>query len=152
MKPVLFLRIASVLTLIHAVLHTVGGVFGKADSGPAAIAEQAMQVNQFLLAGHMRSYFDFYRGMGLAVTILLTAESVVFWQFGSLAKSDPKRLRPILGTFLVAYAVLAVNSYTYFFLGPVIAEILIVLSLGMAIVTAKAVAPARATQLADSRV
>ena len=29
MKTTLFLRIASVLTLIHAVLHTIGGVFGK---------------------------------------------------------------------------------------------------------------------------
>ena len=29
-RPVLFLRIASALTFIHAVLHTVGGVF----SGP----------------------------------------------------------------------------------------------------------------------
>jgi hypothetical protein len=28
-------------------------------------------------------------------------------------------------TFLFAYGVLAVNSYAYFFLGPVIAEILI---------------------------
>ena len=28
MRPVIFLRIASVLTLIHAALHTFGGVFG----------------------------------------------------------------------------------------------------------------------------
>lgn len=26
MKPVIFLRIASILTLIHAILHTFGGV------------------------------------------------------------------------------------------------------------------------------
>jgi hypothetical protein len=33
--------------------------------------------------------------------------------------------------------VLAVNSYAYFFLGPVIAEIIIAACLGLAIVTAK---------------
>ena len=33
MKPVIYLRIASILTLIHSILHTVGGVFGKPPSG-----------------------------------------------------------------------------------------------------------------------
>jgi hypothetical protein len=136
-KPVLFLRIAAVLTFIHAVLHTIGGVFGKAEPGPAAVAVEAMKANQFLLMGYMRSYWEFYRGMGLAVTIFLMAEAVVFWQLGSLARTDARPLRPVVATFLVAYAVLAVNSYTYFFLAPVIVEILIAACLGMAIVTAK---------------
>ena len=136
-KPVLFLRIAAVLTFIHAVLHTIGGVFGKVEPGPAAVAVEAMKANQFLLMGHMRSFWDFYRGMGLAGTISLTAEAVAFWQLGSLAKTEVRQLRAIAGTFLVAYAALAVNSYTYFFLGPVIVEILIAACLGMAIATAK---------------
>jgi hypothetical protein len=136
-KPVLFLRIAAILTLIHAVLHTIGGVFGKVEPGPAAVAVEAMKANQFLLMGYTRSFWDFYRGMGLAVTVFLAAEAVVFWQLGSLARTDARRLRPIVGTFLVAYAALAVNSYTYFFLGPVIVEILIAACLGLAILTAK---------------
>ena len=73
----------------------------------------------------------------MTVTICLTAEAVLFWQLGSLAKTDSLRLRPILGTFLIAYAVLAVNSNAYFFIGPVVAEILIAAFLGMAIYTAK---------------
>ena len=136
-KTVLFLRIAAVLTFIHAVLHTIGGVFGKVGPGPASIAVAAMQSNEFLVMGNMRSLWAFYRGLGLAVTILLTAEAVLFWQLGSLAKNDARRLRPILGTFLVAYAVMAVNSNMYFFSGPVIAEILIAACLGLAIFTAK---------------
>jgi len=137
MKSTLFLRIAAVFTLIHAVLHTVGGVFSQAEPGPATDAVAAMKSNEFMLMGHVRSYWDFYRGLGLAVTILLTAEAVVFWQLGSLAKTGPQRLRPIMATFAVAYAVLAVNSYTYFFLGPVIVEIMIVVCLGLAILTAR---------------
>lgn len=136
-KPVLFLRIAAVLTLIHAVLHTIGGVFGKVEPGPAAVAVEAMKVNQFLLMGHMRSFWEFYRGMGLAVTIFLAAEAVVFWQLGSLARTDARRLRPVVATFLVAYVALAINSYTYFFLAPTIVEILIAACLGLAIATAK---------------
>jgi len=136
-KTVVFLRIAAVLTFIHAVLHTVGGVFGSVGPGPASVAAAAMKANQFLVIGHMRSYWDFYRGLGLTVTICLTAEAVLFWQLGSLAKTDGRRLRPILITFLIAYAVLAVNSNAYFFFGPVVAEILIAACLGAAIFSAK---------------
>jgi hypothetical protein len=96
-----------------------------------------MKMNQFLLMGHMRSFWDFYRGLGLGATISLTAEAILFWQLASLAKTEAQRLRPIMATFLVAYTALAVNSYTYFFLGPVIAEIFIAAFLGLAIVTAK---------------
>jgi hypothetical protein len=93
---------------------------------------------------HTRSYWDFYRGLGLGTTIFLTAEAVLFWQLGSLAKTDARRLRSILATFLIAYAALAVNSYAYFFLGPVIAEIFIASCLGLAIATAKSQAAAYA--------
>jgi hypothetical protein len=137
MKPAIFLRVAAALTFIHAVLHTIGGVFGKVPPGPAAVAAEAMKMNQFLVMGHMRSFWDFYRGMGLAATISLTAEAILFWLLGSLAKTDAQHLRPIIAAFLIAYAALAIDSYTYFFRGPVIAEILIVACLGLALVTAK---------------
>jgi hypothetical protein len=135
-KPVVFLRIAAILTFIHAVLHTIGGVFGHVDPGPATVAVQAMKTNQVLIMGHLRSFWEFYRGLGLAATISLTSESIAFWQLASLAKTEAQRLRPILTTFAVAYSVLAVNSYTYFFIAPVIVEILIAACLSMAIVTA----------------
>jgi hypothetical protein len=136
MKPVIFLRMASVLTLIHAVLHTIGGVFGKPAPGVQAATVLVMKTNQFPLMGFTRSFWDFYIGMGLGVSIFLTVEALVFWQFGSLAKTHARELRPILATFAVGYLVFAVNSYRFFFLGPVVAEILIVLCLVMAIQTA----------------
>jgi hypothetical protein len=137
MKPVVFLRIASVLTIIHAVLHTVGGVFGGIPPGPATVAATAMKANQFMALGHMRTFWEFYRGMGLAVSIFLAAEGIIFWLLSSLAKSDAARLRPVLAMFVLAYLAMSVNSYLYFFSAPVIVEILIALCLVGAIVTAK---------------
>jgi len=138
MKPAIFLRIASVLTIVHALLHTIGGVYSSPDPGPQTVAVTAMKANQFLLMGHMRSYFDFYRGMGLAGTISLTAEGIIMWQLGNLVKTAGVRLRPVLGTFLLAYTVMSVNSNAYFFWGPVVAEILIAACFLGAMVTAKA--------------
>lgn len=148
MKPVLFLRVASALTLLHAVLHTIGGVFGKPAPGIAAATDAVMRANSFQILGVTRSYWEFYRGMGLGVTIFLTAEGFVFWLLGSLIKKHStddllRELRPILWVFTLAYLVFAVNSYTYFFAGPVIGEILIAASLVGAIVTAKPVSAAR---------
>jgi hypothetical protein len=136
-KPVLFLRIASVLTFIHAVLHTIGGVFGKIDPGPAAVAVAAMKANQVLVMGSMRSFWDFYFGLGLALSISMTAESILMWQLASLAKSEARRLRPMMATFLAAYVVIAINSNAHFFIAPVIVEILIALCFAVAIATAK---------------
>jgi hypothetical protein len=136
MRTVLFLRIASVLTLVHAALHTIGGVFGEPAPGAQQATVAVMKANQFAVMGVMRSYGDFYMGFGLVVSVFLTVEAVVFWQLGSLAKIDAVRLRPVLATFLVGYLGAAVVSYRYFFAAPVITEILIALCLGFAIASA----------------
>jgi hypothetical protein len=140
MRTVLFLRIASVLTLIHAALHTIGSVFGGASPGGQQAAVTAMKANEFVAMGVTRTYWDFYMGLGLTVSVFLTVEAVVFWQLGLLAKSDALRLRPVLAAFLVGYLCVAMVSYRYFFAAPVITEILIALCLGLAIAFAKQVA------------
>ena len=137
MRTVLFLRIASVLTLVHAVLHTIGGVFGGAAPGPQQAVVTAIQVNQFQVMGVTRTFWDFYMGLGLAGSVSMTVEAVVFWQLSSLAKTDALRLRPVLATFLIGFLGVAVVSYRYFFVAPVIAEILIALCLGLAIASAR---------------
>ncbi len=136
MKPVIFLRIASILALIHSILHTIGGVFGKPTPGTATMVAATMRLT-FPAFGTMRSYADFYRGMGLAVTIFLTMDAAILWLLTSLAKSDSARLRPILAVFLMGYLAMALNSYTFFFSGPVIAELLIVTFIAAALVTAR---------------
>ena len=137
MKPSILLRVASVLTLVHAVLHTIGGVFGKTPPGAATVAVAAMQANHFVFMGAMRTYWEFQRGMGLAVTVFLTAEAIVFWMLASLAKTNARQLRPILVTFFFAYVAFAIVSARYFFWTPVVVELTIALCLGLACAGAK---------------
>ena len=141
MKPVIFLRIASVLTFIHAVAHTVGGVFGKPEPGPQLAAVSAMKANTFPIMGATRSFWDFHMGMGLAASVSLTAEAILFWQLSSLAKTDAPRLRPILITFTVAYLAMSVVTWTYLFPPPSVTEILIALCFIGAIATSKSAVP-----------
>jgi hypothetical protein len=136
MKPTLYLRLASVLTLLHAVLHTVGGVFGQPAPGPQLAAVSAMQSNRFLVMGVERSYWHFYRGMGLAVSIFLFMGAIVFWQLSTLAQTtgiDASRLRPILTMLLASYLAMSLCSWKYFFAPPVIVELLIAFCVGLAL-------------------
>ena len=135
MKPQIFVRSASVLLFIHALLHTVGGVFGKIDPGPAAVAVSAMKSNQFTSFGNLRTFWDFYMGLGLAVSISLTMEAVVLWILAPLSVNSEAKLRPALAAFAIGYVIFAVNSFRYFFIGPVIVELLITACLLAAIAT-----------------
>ena len=130
----MWLRVAAELTLIHAVLHTVGGVYGAVAPGPETVAVTAMKENTFEAFGNLRSFWMFYRGMGLAVTIFLTLEAVVFWLLGGLAKTEGVRLRPVVLAFAAGYLAFAVVSWQYFFLAPVLTELLIAACLSVAAV------------------
>lgn len=137
MRPTPWLRAASILTLFHSIAHTLGGVFGAPPPGPGEAAVAAMKANTFLVMGNQRSFWMFYRGMGLGVTISLTMEAILFWLLGNIARDSDADLRSVFAVFLVGYLVLAMNSFLYFFAPPVVVEILIAACLAMAIVTAK---------------
>lgn len=141
MKATIYLRIAAVLTLVHSILHTVGGVFGKTPPGPASVAAAAMQANQFVFMGATRTYADFLRGMGLAMTIFLTAEAIVFWMLAGVVKQDGAALRPVLAVFALGYLAFALNSMVYFFTFAAVMEACIAAFLVLALVTART--PAR---------
>jgi hypothetical protein len=133
-----WLRVASVLTFVHAALHTVGGVFGKVAPGAEQTAVDAMKGNAFVAMGVTRTMWDFYRGMGLAVMIFLTLAAVVLWQMAVLAKTEMFPLvRPVLAAFMLGFLLMAVVSWQYFFAGPLVAELLIAVCVGLAMIPAR---------------
>jgi len=136
MKAFVFLRVASILTFIHSVLHTVGGVFGKPATEVAAGVAAYMRT-PFPILGVTRSYSDFYMGMGVGVTIFLTMDAFLLWILAAMAKKDAARVRPLVFVFALGYLAFAFNSYEFFFAAPVITELLIVACLVAAIVAAK---------------
>ena len=137
MKPTLFLRIASVLTLIHCILHTIGGVLSSPQHGPEEIAVvETMKAHTFNVMGSMRSYWDFNMGYGLSVTISLFVQALLFWQLGTMAKTNPAWTRPILALFFFNYIAMTVVVWRYFFIGPAVTELIIAGCLAAAFLTA----------------
>ena len=90
-SPALFLRIASVLTVLHCIGHTIGGVF-SVDAPPGTkegAVVSTMKSNQFDVMGATRSFWDFFIGFGLTISVSSLLQAVVFWQLAGLAKTDP---------------------------------------------------------------
>jgi hypothetical protein len=130
----LFLRIASVLTLLHGIAHTIGVVFGAdADPTPEETAVlQAMKSHRFEMMGSLRSFWDFFLGYGLFISIAFLTQAILFWWLASLARKAVREIRPITACFSVAYLGFAILAWNYFFLSAVILEGSIAICLGAA--------------------
>jgi hypothetical protein len=133
-----FLRVASVLTVLHCVGHTIGGVFGV-DAPPGTkegAVVDAMKSNQFEVMGAIRSFWDFFIGYGLTISVSSLIQAVVLWQLAGLAKTEPRRIRPIIAAFLFANLGFAVLAWRYFFMPPLVGAVLTTIVLGLAYVGA----------------
>jgi hypothetical protein len=132
----LFLRAASVLTLLHCIGHTIGGVFG-ADAAPPpeeAPVIEAMKSHRFEMMGSMRSFWDFFFGYGLFISINFLIQAVLFWQLASLANKGVKEIRPIIACFFLGYIGFTILGWNYFFAAAAIHEALITILLGLALI------------------
>ena len=137
MKPTLFLRITSILALIFCALHTVGGVLSKPAPGVQTFVVQVMKSNSFNFMGSIRTFWDFNMGYGLILSVVLFIHSLLFWQLGSMVKTDGARLRPVLALLCLEFAAQSPIAGRYFFLGPAITSAIIAACLAIAFFTAR---------------
>jgi hypothetical protein len=131
MKAPLLLRIASIITLLLAVGHTSGGLSFWSPAGETEVL-RAMRSFHFDAGGISRTYLDFYLGFGFIIGVYLLAQAVVLWQLASMAKADPIRVRPLVGSFLLASVVSVFLSWRFIFLLPVVSFTAVAVCLGLA--------------------
>jgi len=136
MKPSIWLRAASILTLFHAILHTAGGMFGSPRNAVQSAARSVVQSLHFDAFGSYRSYWDFYFGFGLVTSVTLLLSAALLWQLASLVKTDSAKARPFLAMLFLAFIAIAVISWIYFFAPPFVFEIAIATCIGVAFVLA----------------
>ena len=131
-KPHILLRIASVIALLFAAGHTAGAPWTPAKG----MAEQAlvtmMKSLHFDVMGTQRTYFDFYYGFGVSITVYLLVQAVVLWQAGTIAKTNPRAARPLMLTMFVSYAAVGVITFMYFFAAPAVFSFVICMLLAWA--------------------
>lgn len=80
MTASLLYRIAAVLLVLYAVGHTMG--FRRVDPrwGIDTLVS-GLRTTQFDVQGRRHSYWDFYVGFGLFVTVLLAFAAMLAWRY-----------------------------------------------------------------------
>jgi len=128
MKASLFYRIASILLLLFAAGHTLG--FRRIDPrwGVDSLV-QSMKSIHFTANGANRTYWDFFVGFGLFVSVLMVFAAIVAWQFGDLPAETLARMRISAWGFALCFGAVAYLSWRYFFLVPVVFSVIILLCL-----------------------
>jgi hypothetical protein len=124
MRASLLYRIASILLLVLAAGHTLG--FRRIDPGWGVDSlVQSMKSIHFNAYGSDRTYWDFFAGYGLVVTVLLVFAAIVAWQLGSLPAATLAAMRIGAWGFVVCFAAVVYLSWRYIFMLPVIFSIAI---------------------------
>ncbi len=116
MTTTLLLRLASAISFLFAIGHTLGGTKQWSPMGDNDVLK-AMTAGRVDTMGANRSYLDFYMGFGWSLSVALLLQSVLLWQIASLARSDAIQLKPIIATF--ALATLASGVIAWLFIFPV---------------------------------
>lgn len=128
MKAPLLYRIASALLLLFAAGHTMG--FRRVDARwgvDAAI--QALKATRFDVQGFSRTYWGFYTGFGLFVSVLLLFAAAVAWQLGGLSREVLGARPGVTWGLAVCFVAVTFLSWQYFFIAPVVFSGMIALSL-----------------------
>jgi hypothetical protein len=119
MNASLLYRIASVLLALFAVGHTMGFRRVHPRWGVDA-AIQSLQATRFEVQGFSRTYWGFYTGFGLFVTVLLLFTAAVAWQLGGLSREVLKAIPGITWGLAICFVVVTLLSWRYFFVAPVV--------------------------------
>ena len=137
MKPSILYRIAAILLLLFAVGHTLGFRQTQPQWGVDALVA-GMRSIHFDAQGFNRTYWDFYTGFGLFVSVFMLFAAVLCWQMGGLSAATLAELRGPAWALVLCFVAITILSWRYFFIVPVVFSAVITLVLtGAAYVSGK---------------
>lgn len=126
------LRTASIVSVLCAAGHTLGGFQAWSPAGETDVL-RAMRSFRFDAQGVTRTYWEFYIGFGVMISVFLLVQAVLLWQLAAMSRKDPVHVRPLLGTLLMCVAANAGLSWYFFFAAPVVFGIVIATTLAAAL-------------------
>jgi len=132
----LFLRIASVISLIFTLGHTAGGLRKWSPMGDNEVLK-AMTTVRFNAMGANRSYLDFYMGFGWSISLAMLMQTVLLWQMASLARTNAGSVRPMIAVIAIATIANGVIGWRFIFPLPAIFSSALVIALAAAFVVAR---------------
>jgi hypothetical protein len=124
-------RISAVLILLFDLGHSAGFPWSDPKWG---VDTSAMRSGHFQLLGFTRTYWDFYLGFGLIISVFLLLAAILAWQLGSLPKQSPPPWRATAWALALTFVALTVLNCMYFFTIPIVFSAVIAMCLTVAAV------------------
>jgi hypothetical protein len=119
MTASLWLRVSSIVALLFAAGHTLGGLKAWSPMGENPVLK-AMRETRFDTMGASRTYLDFYMGFGYSLAIAEAMLAVLIWQIASLASKDAVAVRPMIAVIALATALSGIIAWRFIFPLPAI--------------------------------
>jgi hypothetical protein len=124
MKPSLVYRIAAVLLVLFAVGHTLGFQQSDPSWGVDSLLG-LMRSSRFEVQGFTRSYWDLFLAAGFSVGAFYLFSAVLAWQLASLPAETLAGMRLSVWAFALCFAVIALVSFRYLFVIPIVFSVLV---------------------------
>jgi len=125
--PRFLTRSASVVVMIYAFGHSRSYPWTPVIGPSQDELLRQLQNNTFDVLGVHRSYWDFYIGFGIDISIVQFTLALTLWLLADVLEISPKKMALILGLFSLSYLAGSVVMWRYFFLPPFVLSSLIVL-------------------------
>ena len=109
-------RIAAVLIVLFDLGHTAGYPWSDPSWG---VDLGGMQLSHFKVLGFTRTYWNFYVGFGLFVSVFMLLAAIFAWQLSNLPAETLRLVRLSAWALSVCFAAVTVLSWMYFFTIPI---------------------------------
>jgi hypothetical protein len=126
-------RLAAYVLVLYTLGHTFGAVIATPDFG-----SESMQVVTGMKAVHVVAqgadctWYGFYRGFGIFVSLFFVFSLLVAWHVGGKTLEHRVALLPVTWALFASYAASIVTALVYFFPMPIIFSTAVTLLLGVA--------------------
>jgi hypothetical protein len=133
MNAPILLRASSIISVLFATGHSLGGRQSWSPAGDTEVL-RAMKTVSYHVMGVDRSYWDFYAGFGWTLSVYQLLQAVLLWQLATIAKDEPRRVRPLVASFFVATIASALIAWKLIFAIPVVFSGVLAVCLALAYV------------------
>jgi hypothetical protein len=126
-------RLAAYVLVLYTLGHTFGAVVATPDfGGESAGVVSAMKRVHVIAMGADCTWYGFYRGFGIFVSIFFVFSVVMAWHLGGQSLEQRVALLPLTWALVASHAVSILTSWIYFFPMPVLFSTGVTLLLGAA--------------------